>query len=94
MGVEALVADWNRRGIWLEPRRDGATLAVRPSQLLTDADRAAIRANKPRLLAYLAARPITPAESIIATCQRFSIACGAAALGQISSGRFARAPAS
>ncbi len=51
MNVEALLADFARRGIRLEP--DGNALIARPRQLLTDADRATIRSHGPELLAYL-----------------------------------------
>jgi hypothetical protein len=47
---------------------------VEPASKLTYADRRAIHANKSLLLMYLADLPITPAESIVATCRRHGIA--------------------
>jgi len=65
MNAEALIADFERRGIRLIP--DPPKLAVEPASRLTDADCAAIRAHKAELLALLsgpaterARQPITP----------------------------------
>ncbi len=55
-GVPAsgLLTDLERRGIRLAASIDGTRLKVAPASALTDADRQAIRAHKPELLALLA----------------------------------------
>jgi hypothetical protein len=50
-----LLENLTRRGVRLTPKPP--KLIAEPSSLLTDADRAAIRAHKPRLLALLAVPP-------------------------------------
>jgi hypothetical protein len=54
MNLEALIADFTRRGIRLIA--DPPKLIVEPASKLTDEDRQVIRAIKPALLAYLQAQ--------------------------------------
>jgi hypothetical protein len=56
IGIEALIASLNARGIRLIP--DGNGLIAKPASRLTDHDRQAIRANKLALLAYLRCREV------------------------------------
>ena len=88
VGAQALISNLAARGIALIP--DGNSLIARPRERLTDADREAIRQSKPALLAHLRAEQIeessidrlaradgwqpNPAESIVATCQRYGVA--------------------
>jgi hypothetical protein len=53
MTAESVLQDLSRRGIELIP--DGDAILVRPASLITDSDRAAIRAAKSELLKLLAA---------------------------------------
>ena len=52
MGAFDILNHLRERGVTLTPEPDG-NIRVRPSDKLTDADRAQIRANKPELLALL-----------------------------------------
>jgi hypothetical protein len=55
--AQALLADFTRRGFKLTP--NPSKIGVQPASKLTDADRQVLRANKPALLAALAARDAT-----------------------------------
>jgi hypothetical protein len=66
-----LIENLGRRGIHLIADGDG--IIVEPSRLLTDTDRAAIRAHKAELLALLGAS-LTPVQSIIEICRRHGVA--------------------
>jgi hypothetical protein len=75
MDAHQLLTDFQARGIRLIP--EGGNLAVEPAERLSDADRVAIRANKPELLRILAPpspEPGHPAYGILETCQRHGVA--------------------
>jgi hypothetical protein len=80
MDAHKLLSDFQARGIKLFP--EGGNLAVEPASRLSDADRVAIRANKPELLRILGRaspeprhlEPGHPAYSILETCQRHGVA--------------------
>ena len=61
MGAPELLQHLQRRGVTLAPRDDG-NLSVRPKGVLTDDERAQIRAHKPELIAYLRQQSQPPAR--------------------------------
>lgn len=70
MHAVELIENLGRRGIRLIADGDG--IIVEPSRLLTDTDRAAIRAHKAELMALLA--DLSDPQSILGTCRRYGVA--------------------